>query len=551
MISRMLNSKTKTITFAALLVASFAFLSRVLGLVRNNLLGNIFPSEQADIYLAAFRIPDFVFSILITGGIVAAFLPVFAKYFQDDEKKAKELAGSVLFVFTFSLALLSFVLFLFAGKLTALVVPGFSQYQREMTSGLMRIMFLSPIILGVSAIFSSILQYFNLFLAYSLAPVFYNLGIIFGILFLAPRYGLSGVAFGVVIGALMHLLIQIPPALKHCFCFRVPFKLNHPGLKRIFKLMAPRTIGAAGFQINLIVITAIASTLSAGAIRTFSFSNDLYGVPIGLIGISFAAAVFPMLSKSFTGKDDRHFMSNFSNSFSQILFLIVPLTFMMFLLRAHIVRLFYGTLLVGPGYFGWADTRLTAASVGVFSIAIFSGCLIPLLAKTFYAAHDTKTPVKITMVSVVLNIFLALGFVRLLQYTNVFQRFTINFLRLKGIDDIAVVGLPLALSISSIVQCILLLVFLRRKLKFINFNFVSKVLFKVIPAGLVMSVLMYLGLRLGALLFNTRTVLGLLFQVILVCVIGVFSYLLITGIMGCQELKDIVFSVRKQFRARP
>jgi len=548
MIKKVLNSKTKTITFAALLVAGFSFFSRVLGLVRNNLLGNIFPPAHADVYLAAFRIPDFVYCILVTGGITAAFLPVFAKYFQKDSQEAKTLARNVLLIFSFALSILSFLLFLFAGSLVNLIVPGFSQYQKELTVYLMRIMFLSPIILGVSAIFSSVLQYFNLFFAYSIAPVFYNLGIIFGIIFLSPKYGLAGLAYGVVIGAVMHLLIQVPPAMKYFFVKGSKINLKHSGLLRIFKLMIPRVIGAAGMHINMIVITAIASTLSTGAIRTFVFSNDLYGVPLGLIGVSFAAAAFPALSRSFTDKNHKDFLWNFSHTFSEVLFLAIPLTFVMFLLRAHIVRLLYGTLVIGSGYFGWADTRLTAACVGVFSVAILAGCLIPLLARTFYASHDTRTPVKIALFSVVLNVLLALWFVQLLQAHGAFQQITTKVLKLNGIDNIAVIGLPLALSISSIAQCILLLIFLKRKMQFLSFKFIYSLFVKILPIALGMSALMYGSLQVGAVLFDTHTVIGLFWQIILACAVGIISYMGISILFKLQELKYIVFSIRKQFR---
>lgn len=548
MINKVLNSKTKTITFAALLVAGFSFFSRVLGLVRNNLLGNMFPSAEADIYLAAFRIPDFVYCILVTGGITAAFLPVFSKYFRKDQEKAKELSKNVLLVFSLLLSALSFILFIFAGSLVNIIVPGFSQYQKDLTVYLMRIMFLSPIILGISAIFSSVLQYFNLFFAYSIAPVFYNLGIIFGILFLSPKYGLAGLAYGVVIGALMHLLVQTSPAIKYFFAKSSRISLKHPGLLRIFKLMVPRTIGAAGMHINMIVITAIASTLSTGAIRTFVFSNDLYGVPLGLIGVSFAAAAFPALSRSFTEKNNKEFSWNFSHTFSEVLFLVIPLTFAMFLLRAHVVRLLYGTLIVGEGYFGWADTRLTAACVGVFSISILTGCLIPLLARTFYASHDTRTPVKVALFTVVLNILLALWFVQLLQTNLLFQQITTRILRLNGIANIAVVGLPLALSISSIIQCILLLIFLRRKMKFLSFKFIYNLFVKILPISIVMSVLMYGSLQVGSYLFDTHTVIGLFWQIVLACIVGIISYIGISVLFKLQELKYIVFSIRKQFR---
>lgn len=219
MISRFLNSKTKTVTFAAVVLASAGLLSRAFGLLRDNLLANLLPKAQTDIYFAAFRIPDFVYGILITGGIVAAFLPVFSAEFKKSKKDAQILTNNVLTFFLIALIVICSILAIFTPYLVELLVPGFSPLQKTQTVALTRIMFLSPILLGISSIFSGILQYSSLFFAYSLTPILYNVGIIFGIVFLLPLFDfdLRALAYGVVFGALLHLLIQIGPVLKSGF----------------------------------------------------------------------------------------------------------------------------------------------------------------------------------------------------------------------------------------------------------------------------------------------------------------------------------------------
>jgi len=549
MIKRILNSQSKTVTFAAFLLAGFTLLSRLTGLLRNNLLGNIFPKGEVDIYLAAFRLPDFVYGIVIVGGISAAFLPVFSEYFAKSKQEAKRLVGSVFTVFLLILALVCLFLVIIAPQLVRFIVPGFNQAQQEATVRLMRLMFLSPIFLGASAIFSGILHYFNLFLVYALAPVLYNLGIIFGILFLSPSYGLEGPAIGVALGAFLHLLIQVFPAFKAGFLPTLDFNFKHPGLKKIFKLMLPRTIGAGAYHINLIFITAIASTLSAGAITVFSFSKDLYAVPMGLLGISFALAVFPALSRSFASQKKEDFTGHFYSAFSQIIFLTIPITLTMFIFRAHLVRLLYGTSLTSSNYFDWQLTRLTAASLGLLTISVFSACLIPLLSRVFYSMHDTKTPLKIALASIGLNIVLSLLFVQLFREPNVIKQWAAQFLKVNDLRELAVLGLPLALSLSTIFQFFLLLFWIKRRVGPLSLRKLSPSFLKIAFSSLVASFLGYLSLYFTASFLATdKKVSALFLQLVFACFVSFGSYLFFSFLLRCKELKAICSSLKAQFK---
>ena len=284
-----------------------------------------------------------------------------------------------------------------------------------MTVVLTRIMFLSPLFLGMSSILSGVLQYFRRFFIYSLAPILYNLGIIFGIVFLVPRMGLVGLAWGVVGGAFLHFMIQLPSAIYSGFRFKGILSF-HQGIRQIIKLTIPRTIGLAGSQINYVVITAIASGLAVGSIAIFNLANNLQYVPIGIIGISFAMAVFPRLADSSAEENKENFSKDFSSVFSQILYLVLPITAIFFILRAQIIRLILGT-----GQFGWADTRLTAAALGIFAFSVFAQSLIPLISRAFYSLNDTKTPVSISLVSIGLNIALSFGLVWILNNNNLFS----------------------------------------------------------------------------------------------------------------------------------
>ena len=539
MFNRFFNSQTKTITFAAILLASSALISRILGLVRDRLLAGKFGAgTELDIYFAAFRIPDFVYGILILGGISAIFLPVFSEYFKKDQKQAWELANHTLNCFLILLIFICGILALFTPFLIKFIVPGFGLEEKASVILLTRIMFLSPIFFGLSSLFSGVLHYFNRFLAYSLAPVLYNLGIIFGILFLLPIFGLPGLAYGVILGAFFHWIIQIPAAKNSGYKYKPIFNFKFPGLIKIFKLMVPRTIGAAAYHLNLIVITAIASTLTVGSIAIFNFSNNLQYIPIGLIGASFAIAAFPVLSQNFVAGFREKFLENFSSTFRQILFLIVPISILVFLLRVQLVRIILGT-----GQFGWQDTRLTAACLGLFCFGIFAFTFIPFLARVFYSFQNTKTPVTIGLISMVLNIALCFLFVFLLKFPNFFQESIISILKLQGIKNIAVVGLPLALSISGIFQFSLLLIFLKKRISEINFKEILFSFNKILLAAILMTFSVYFTLHIMANLVNMDTFFGIFLQASAAVSIGIFVYIFIAYFLRCSELRIIKHSI--------
>ncbi len=459
MIKRFFNFQTRTIQSATGILSLSALISRILGLVRDRLLASTFgASANLDVYFAAFRLPDFIYNILIAGGIVVAFVPLFSEYFLKDKKEAWDFTNNVLNVFLFFLILISLAVGIFAPVFVKIMTPGFNAQQIDLTVLLTRILFLSPVLLGLSSLFSGIAQYFNRFLIYSLAPILYNLGIILGIIFLAPIWGILGVTLGVIIGALLHFLIQIPSAVQAGFSYKPIFNLKNEKIKRVFSLMIPRTFGVAAPQINLMVVTAIASSFSTGALSIFILANNLQQFPLGLIGIPFAMAAFPALAQTWAAQKKEEFMENFSATFRKILYFIIPLSFLIFILRNQVV------LIYKAGRYSGEAVSLTAASLGLFALGIFASCLMPLVFRAFFAFQDTKTPTLIAVGAMILNIGLCLGFVRLLSFPNFFQIFMVRFFSLQGIKDISVIGLPLAFSVDSILQLILLMIFLSKKI---------------------------------------------------------------------------------------
>lgn len=539
MIKGIFHSKTKTIAFAAVILSGSAFISRLLGLYRDRLLAGSFGAgEQLDIYFAAFRIPDFVFAIIVMGGISSVFVPIFSKYFHDNEEAAWRLASNVLNSFLLLLVFICGFLAIATPWLIGLIAPGFDSQQKELAISLTRIMFLSPVLFGLSSVFSAILHYFDRFLAYALAPIMYNLGIIFGIVFLYPLFGLMGLVYGVILGAALHLLIQIPAALSTGFRYLPFVDLKSLGLQNIFKLMLPRMIGSAGYQINLIIITAIASTLVTGSIAIFTFANNLQYFPVGIVGASFAIAAFPTMSRAWVNGTREKFIEHFSDSFRQIFFLIIPASVIIFFLRAQIVRLILGT-----GEFGWTDTRLTAASLGIFCFALFAASSVPFLARVFYSFQNTKIPVIIGLTTVGLNVVLSFIFVNLLSFESSFRLFLAAFLKLQDIAHIEVVALPLALSVSVIFQFILLVLFLRRKIgriRLLEFYYSLK---KIFLASIFSGLSTYLALQATIFFVRTDNFAGIFTQTFIAAAVGFVVYVCAAYLLKIKELASIRASI--------
>ena len=546
MIKRLFHSQAKTVSFAALILGASALISRLLGLVRDRLLAGTFGAGQTlDIYFAAFRIPDFVYSILIMGGVTAIFLPVFAESFKKGEKEAWALVNNVLNCFLVLLIVICGILAIFTPWLMKFITPGFNPEERVLAIGLTRIMFLSPIFFGMSAIFSGILHYFNRFFAYSIIPIFYNLGIIFGILFLVPPFGVWGLAYGVILGAFFHWIVQIPVAVATGFKYRPLLDFKYPGLIKIFKLMVPRTIGTAAYSLNLIVITAIASTLTVGSIAIFNFANNIQYLPIGIVGASFAVASFPFLSRAWVNGAKHEFLDHFSLSLRQMAFSIIPVSLFFFLLRAQIIRLVLGT-----GQFNWQDTRLTAASLGLFCLGIFAAACIPFLARVFYSFQNTKIPVAISFASMALNVALAFLFVWLLSFANSFQQFIAHALDLASINNIGVVGLALAMSVSGLFQCLLLLLFLRKTLGHIRLKEITRSFLKTVLATVLMGVTVYAALKVSAGFVAMETFLGILIQTVVAGIVGTLVYLFFCHFLKSPEIIAVKRSIFKHFITR-
>lgn len=514
--------------------------SRLLGLLRDRMLASRFGAgDTMDVYYAAFRVPDLIYNFIVLGALSAAFIPVFSSLISKkkeggekteegikDNEEAQKLVNGVLNIGIFFIVLLSVIFAVFAPLLMKLITPGFSPEKSDMASMFTRIMFLSPLFLGISGIFGGILTSFRRFVIYSLAPIMYNLGIIFGIFFFVDFWGPIGLAWGVVFGAALHMLIQYPAVRNLGFRYKnifiESFKNSH--IKEIFTLMIPRIMGISINQINLFVITIFASTLAGGSLAIFNFAQNLQSVALGIFGVSFAIAVFPVLSSLAAQEEKNKFVETFSSTFRQIIFFVVPTSVFMFMLRAQIVR-----VVLGSGKFDWEDTILTFECLGIFVVSLFAQSTIPLLARAFYALHDTKNPFFIALVAEAVNIILVVVLIKEFQ----------------------IVGLAIAFSTASILQMILLFFFLRRKTTNLDEKNIAISFSKVSLAAILAGGAIQLAKTKVASLVDIDTFLGIFVQLSLSAIVGIFVFSLASYALKSEEFFNFKRSLTKKiFKAK-
>ncbi len=492
---------------AATLVMVLFVLSKVLGLGRDVIITRQFgTSREYEAYLAAFRIPDLIFNIVASGALASAFIPLFSGLLaKGDTERSWQLASHVITLVLSILAAAAVVVAIFAEPIVrSTVAIGFSPEDQLLTAHLMRIMLLSPIIFGVSGIVSAILNSYHHFVLPALAPNLYNLGIIFGALFLAPNpaIGVYGLAIGVVAGAVMHLLVQLPWLVRARMSFTPSMSLGDPNVREVLRLMLPRTAGIAVWQINAVINTILASTLPEGRLAALTIAFMLIMLPEGVIAQSIATVLFPTFSQFVARGQRDQLRQAFSPGLRIVFYLAIPASFGLILLSHPIVQILYQR-----GHFDAESTAQTAYALRFYALGLFAFSGLEIVTRAFYALHDTATPVKVGIVAFVLNVVLSLSL----------------------IGPLAQGGLALANSLATVVEMLTLLYLLRVRMGGVDGARILVSLVKIVLASAVMSaailLLMHLGSNFGVLL----TALGAVTA-------GVLVFVLVTLLLKSDEI---------------
>jgi putative peptidoglycan lipid II flippase len=539
------NREFNGINEAALLLGGFAFLSQLLGLIRDRMLASaIGPGQILDTYYAAFRIPDFLYISIASLASVTVLLPFLMDKIKSDDQgeKARHFLNNVFSAFMFFMLTISLLVVILMPYIVPYIAPGFSESQMSSLVLTSRIMLLSPIFIGLSNLIGSVTQLFKNFFIFSLSPIFYNLGILIGIIILYPIFGVYGLAYGVILGAIMHLIIQIPVVISHGLFPKLIFNINWSEIYQVMKLSLPRTLALSCNSLAFIVLIAMASTLKEGSISLFTFSYNLQSVPVGIIGISYSVAAFPILVKSFSMKEMDKFIDHIIGAARQIIFWTLPVIVLIAVLRAQIVR-----VILGANAFSWADTRLTAAAISLFVISLATQSLVLLFVRGYYAAAKTKKPLIINVLSSLMVVI----FAYLILF--IFRNFpgTLNalevLLRVKDVPGTIMLALPMAYALGSLLNFFLIWFLFKKDFLKKGENMLSRTFFESSLGAITMGLATYLSLNFWSNILNLDTFLGIFLQGLLSGVIGISFGLLILYLIKNQELADITEALSHKF----
>lgn len=519
---------------AAYILALFAFGSQILAIVRDRLLAHTFGAgAELDLYYAAFRIPDLLFVLFASVLSIYVLLPFVNRYTEADTPASGAMVLSQIFT------LFLYVYIVVAGLLAFLApwyvpkfFPGFAgEYENLIL--MLQILLLQPFLLGLSSLCGVVTQMNHRFILYALSPLLYNLGIILGIIFLYPSFGLVGLIVGVVVGALGHLLIQIPFVVNSEYSFSLIPKIQWSLIAKVLAVSVPRALTLSVNQLVLLVFIGMASVMVAGSVSVFQFAFNLQSVPLAIIGMSYSVAAFPTLSNLHSKKDGNGFNLQILTALRHIVFWSIPIVGLVIVLRAQIVR-----VLLGSGEFDWGDTRLTAAILAIFVLSLVAQSALLLLIRAFYAGGRTILPLVVALTSGLVSIALAYFLQSLyLEHTN-WQDSLNEIFRLNNVKGTEVIVLAIAFMFGQFLQLIILAIASVKAFS-ISYRPLVRIFFQSTLASLAGAISSYATLAFVVDGINQETFIGIMIQGVSAGIMGLLAIVLVYAATGSSELKEI------------
>jgi putative peptidoglycan lipid II flippase len=507
---------TRSLARAGIIVTLAFGISRILGYLRYVVIAAAVPSPgQLDAFFAAFRIPDFLFQLVAAGALSSAMIPVVAGLFATDATaRAWRVVSTVTTLVLSALAVLALLVLVFAPVLVPIITPGFDPAQLELTIQLTRVMVLAPLFLAAGAVATSVLNARNRFGAAALAPIVYNLGIILGALLFVPAFGVVGLAAGVVLGSIGHLLVQVPVLRRIGARIRPLVDLQDADARRTLVLMAPRALGLGAVQVVFLVMTSLASTLTTGAIAAFTFAFAVLQIPIGVIGVPLGVVLLPSLSREAAIGDAEAYRRLLVRALRLLAFVMVPIAAIGFVVSGDVTRLLFD--------YGSADQALletTSVALQAFLLGVTAHALIAVLARAFYARQDTLTPVLAALVAVAIDIAAAVVLV----------------------GPLGVVGLAAAIAIGAWVETLILAAILGRRVEGLRLASVVRVLVVTFVISLVAAAVAYAVQRWLAGVWGERpSQLLILVELVVTTAAGGLVVVAGAAALRMEELRTIV-----------
>jgi putative peptidoglycan lipid II flippase len=518
-----LTKKQQTIGSAAIILMCMVIASGLLGLIRLRMLYDRFTPEQTGVFFAAFRLPNFLFEMLAMGSLASAFIPVFTRYItRNDEAHAQKMASSIINLTVLILLIVAIPIFIFTEPICTVLAPGFNGKELSDMILYTRIMLLLQVVpLVVGNFFTGMLQSYKLFIVPALAPIVYNIGMILGIALFSKTYGLMAAVIGVGIGAFFFMVIHIPILIRLGYKHRFSFAYKDPGVLEVGKLMIPRLLGLGVSQIDVSVDLALSTMLGPKMVTVFFLAQSLQQIPVRLFGSTISQALLPTLSAASAIEDKERFKQSILSAYHMILFFVLPSSVLFVVLRIPIIRLTYGASL-----FDWEATVLTAMTLSMFACSLFAQAISQVFTRGFYALYDTKTPVMIGAVTIVINTTLSMIFIM--------------------VYHLPVWSLGLSTTIASILNAGILLFLLQKKVGGFRFPDLLWKPFKMLVAALVAGCIIFVPMKLfDQLVFDTTRVFGLLLLTGLTGGLGLVSYMFLAWVFDIGEVKPFIRLIQK------
>ncbi len=451
---RKMTGQIRGLHQAAYLLAALTFASQILALMRDRLFAHTFgASQELDLYYAAFKVPDLVFALVAS--LVSAYVLI-PRIAGASKEETRALLGNTASFLVIGGGLISLVLALLAPWLLFLLFPSFagSVHAAEFVT-LARILLVQPILLGLSGIVTSVTQVERRFALFAISPVLYNIGIIGGTVFLYPIYGLSGIGWGVILGAVLHLSIHIPVLIQA----RVFPSLTLPKPSIVWSIARdsmPRSLALAAGSLGMLALTALAAKTGEGSIAVFTLAGNLEAVPLSLIGASYATAAFPVLAEHMNSKRYEEFRATLTTAARHIIFWSAIVSVLALVLRAHIVR-----IVLGSGAFDWDATRLTAAILALLVLGLVAQGLVLLCSRAFYAAGRSWNPLLIQVGGAVVSVGAAVGTIALVHAFPTARFFMETLLRVEGVGGTDILAIAFGATIGQMIMAVIALYTLR------------------------------------------------------------------------------------------
>jgi|GEM_PF-79825 putative peptidoglycan lipid II flippase len=540
---RFISSETRGMHQAAYILAAFSLASQLLGLLRDRLLASAFGAGHTlDLYYAAFRVPDLIFATIASLFSIYALLPILSRFESEREGLMVKFLRDVVGIFFLGMTVVAGIAFLCAPLIAPFIAPGLSDpASRADLILLVRILLLQPIFLGASNTIAALTQLRHRFILYSISPLLYNLSIIFGAIVLYPHFGIQGLGWGVVLGALLHMGVQLPYFLQERPASGLSFSRVLSGVREVLMLSVPRTLALASTQISLLALVAIASLLAPGSIAVFMFAYNLQSVPLTIIGVSYAVAAFPTLARLHARGARDEFLRYIEAALRHVVFWTIPATVFVVVLRAQIVR-----VILGAGQFDWDATRLTAAALALFVLSLGAQSLTLIIARAYYAIGDTRKPFYFGCADILVSILSGLALLAAFKTNTFFHDLVESLLRVQDVPGSSVLMLSFGYALGSIAEFVVSYFYFARDFSLSQAN-LRRLTFESFAASVIGGASAYGVLLISGSNAQINTTVSLMLQSIVSGVIGLSVAGGILWLLKNREFAEAVAAFRRRF----